>query len=66
MSIKTHKGTKKRVRITKKGKVKREQAFHRHLMAGKSGNRKRALRKSVIVGGASAKKILALLKGEGR
>ena len=48
---KTHKGLKKRIRITATGKVKYKRANAGHLMSTKSGNRCRALRKSrVLVG----------------
>lgn len=43
--MKTHKGIKKRVRITAKGKVRHKRANAAHLMSGKSGNRCRSLRK---------------------
>ena len=66
MSTKTHKGIKKRVRVSKKGKVKRQKAFKGHLMAGKSGNRKRKLGKPTLVSKAETKKVLELLKGKGR
>ena len=66
MSNKTHKGIKKRVRVTKKGKVKRQKAFRGHLMAGKSGDRKRALRKPECSENAQAKKMVALLGKHGR
>ena len=44
--IKTHKGLKKRVRVTGTGKIKRRKAFSGHLMSGKSGKRRRSLRQS--------------------
>ena len=40
--MKTHSGTKKRVRVTGTGKVMREQANRRHLLEGKSSKRTRA------------------------
>ena len=36
--LKTHKGAKKRFRVTKKGKVLHKQAGKRHLLAGWSSN----------------------------
>ena len=36
--LKTHKGTAKRVKITKTGKVTRRRAFGAHLLAKKSKN----------------------------
>lgn len=53
---KTHKGIAKRVKITAKGKIKHKKAFAGHLMSGKSGNRKRHLRKAAFIQGAMADK----------
>ena len=39
--LKTHKGTKKRVRVTGSGKLMRERAFMHHNLSGKSAGRKR-------------------------
>ncbi len=47
--LKTHKGLKKRVKVSSKGKIKRQKAFKGHLMSGKSGNRKRKLRKKTLI-----------------
>jgi len=52
---KTHKGVAKRVRKTRTGKVVRSQANRGHLMSGKSGNRKRRLRRKQTVKTAQAK-----------
>ncbi len=41
---KTNRSVRKRVRITKNGKLKRSKAFRRHLLAGRSQKRKRKLR----------------------
>jgi len=46
---KPHKGVKKRVKITARGKVKRPKAGKSHLMSGKSGRRRQRLRKQVGV-----------------
>ena len=43
--MKTHKGIKKRVRVTAKGKVRHKRANAGHLMSGKSGKRCRGLRR---------------------
>ena len=59
--LKTHKGLSKRVKVTKSGKIKRFQAFKRHLMQGKGGSRRTRLRKGVIMTGAEAKRIGRLL-----
>lgn len=39
--LKTHKGTKKRVRVTGSGKLVREHAFTHHKLSHKSAGRKR-------------------------
>lgn len=43
--MKRHKGLAKRVRVTASGKIKYKKSNAGHLMSGKSGNRKRRLRK---------------------
>ena len=48
--LKTKKSIKKRMKITKSGKVKRRKPGSRHYKAGKSGSTKRNLRGSAIVG----------------
>ncbi|MFQ5965869.1 MAG: 50S ribosomal protein L35 [Candidatus Scalinduaceae bacterium] len=47
--LKTHSCLKKRFKVTSKGKIKRRKAFTSHLMSGKSGNRRRNLRKKTLV-----------------
>ena len=47
--LKTHKGLAKRVRVSPNGKVKRKKAFAGHLMSGKTGNRKRTLKRTSLV-----------------
>ena len=44
---KTHKGTKKRVRVTATGKLMHQRTFGSHLLTKKSANRKRKLRKAL-------------------
>lgn len=58
---KTHKGLKKRVKITGTGKVKRPQCGGSHLMSGTSPKKSRALTKSSIVTGKLARNIKTLL-----
>ena len=58
---KTHKGMKKRFKVSSSGKVKHRSAFRGHLLSGKSGKRKRQLRKDGEVSGAAAKQIRTLL-----
>jgi large subunit ribosomal protein L35 len=47
--MKTHKGAKKRFKITGSGKVKRMRAFKSHILTKKSSKRKRRLRKATIL-----------------
>ncbi len=58
---KTHKGLKKRVKVTAKGKVKRRNAFTGHLMSSRPAKRLRRLRKSAIVQGKYADNCLRAL-----
>ncbi|HEX3027002.1 MAG TPA: 50S ribosomal protein L35 [Clostridia bacterium] len=44
--LKTHSGLSKRIKITKKGKVKRSHAFMSHILTKKDTKRKRGLRKA--------------------
>ncbi len=46
--LKTHRGAKKRFRVTSKGKIKYKRAGLRHLLTGESRKRKRKLRKAGI------------------
>ncbi|MEW6457099.1 MAG: 50S ribosomal protein L35 [Acidobacteriota bacterium] len=43
--IKTHRGAKKRFKITAKGKILRRKAFKSHILTKKSTKRKRNLKK---------------------
>lgn len=58
---KTHKGLKKRVKVTARGKVLRRKTFGGHLMSGKSGSRRQKIRKSVCLKKADAKRVLEKL-----
>lgn len=53
--LKTHKGISKRVKVTARGKMKREMAFAGHLMSGKTGKRCRRLRKRGAITGPKLK-----------
>jgi large subunit ribosomal protein L35 len=61
--MKTHRGSKKRFRVTASGLLRRHQAGKRHLLSHKSGSRKRHLRTSVIKQTAIAKTYVTLLGG---
>ncbi|MFZ2148576.1 MAG: 50S ribosomal protein L35 [Sedimentisphaerales bacterium] len=54
---KTHKGLKKRVKITATGKVRYKRAGGGHLMSGKNAKRRRRVGSSSIITGAMAKTI---------
>jgi large subunit ribosomal protein L35 len=58
---KTHKGTKKRVRLTATGKLMRRRAFGSHLLTKKSANRKRKLRKAVEINAHDTSRLRDLL-----
>ena len=60
---KTHKGTKKRFRLTAKGKVKHRQSGTSHLAARMSHKRKRNLRGTAVVDDLEAVKITEALAG---
>jgi len=64
--MKTHKGIKKRVKITANGKVKHKRAGSGHLMSGKNGNRCRGLRKPGIFQSAFRERLKEALAGGGR
>jgi large subunit ribosomal protein L35 len=59
--LKTNKAAAKRFRFTKTGKVKRSHAFARHILTKKSMNKKRALRKGVLVDKRDEKEIRMLM-----
>jgi large subunit ribosomal protein L35 len=58
---KTHKGTKKRIKLTGSGKLMRRRAFGSHLLTKKSANRKRKFRKEAAVETQDAGRVRALL-----
>jgi large subunit ribosomal protein L35 len=58
---KTHKGAKKRVRVTATGKLMRRRAFGSHLLTKKSANRKRKLRKAVAINAHDTSRLRDLL-----
>jgi large subunit ribosomal protein L35 len=58
--IRTHKGTKKRFRVTSTGKVMRRKAFRSHLLEHKSSKQKRQYRKQHEVGTGDRKTVIRL------
>jgi large subunit ribosomal protein L35 len=59
--FKPHSGMKKRVKITGKGKLRREQANRRHLLEHKPSTRTRRLAGDVDVSKADTKRVKKLL-----
>ncbi len=60
--MKTHKGSQKRFKVTATGKVRYRRSFAGHLLSGKTGDRRRRLRKAAYLFPADAKKIKHLLE----
>jgi large subunit ribosomal protein L35 len=56
--LKPHKGLLKRVKVTARGKILRRKAGKRHLMASKTGARRRRLGRAGVVGNAAFVKII--------
>ena len=61
---KSHKGSKKRFRVTANGKLKRSQAGKKHLNSHKTGKRKRHLRGKVVEIGRLLQKYVVKMQGE--
>jgi large subunit ribosomal protein L35 len=60
---KTHKGIRKRMKLTRRGKVIRSRAGGGHLLSGKSGQRKRRLRRKAVVSSGQVKTYRRLISG---
>ncbi len=56
VKAKTHKGAKKRLKVTKSGQVKRYQAGKGHLLSSKNSKRRRRLRQPDLVDSTIVKK----------
>lgn len=59
--MKSHSSSKKRFKVTKNGKVKRAQAFKKHILTKKTPKRKRQLRANIVASEPDTKKIRRLL-----
>jgi large subunit ribosomal protein L35 len=59
--MKTHKGAKKRFKVTANGKVLFAKKGRRHILTSKSSKRKRNLRKTGVADGVLAANIKVLL-----
>lgn len=61
MKRKTHKGAKKRFRVTGTGKLMRHHSKMRHILTKKSSRLKRHLRKATTVSASDARRVRAML-----
>ena len=59
--MKSHRGARKRFRLTGTGKVKRNKAYKSHILTKKSAKRKRGLRKATLLSSADLKRIKKVL-----
>ncbi len=59
--MKSHSSSKKRYKMSATGKVRRAQAYKKHILTKKTTKRKRQLRKIVEVSPAEAKRVKRLL-----
>ena len=61
--LKSHRGAKKRFKITGGGKVLRHHSMHSHILTNKTTNRKRKLRQSTEVQGKFASHVKRMIQG---
>ncbi|MCZ7555540.1 MAG: 50S ribosomal protein L35 [Bacteroidia bacterium] len=54
-------GAKKRFKLTGSGRVKREKAYHSHILTKKSTKRKRGLRQSTLVAAVEEKRVRMMI-----
>jgi large subunit ribosomal protein L35 len=59
--MKSHRGARKRFRLTATGKVKRNKAYKSHILTKKTAKRKRGLRKATLLTSADLKRIKQVL-----
>jgi large subunit ribosomal protein L35 len=59
--MKTHKGAKKRFKITGSGKVRRYKAYKSHILTKKTSKRKRRLRQAGVISTNGETKVLKRL-----
>jgi large subunit ribosomal protein L35 len=62
--LKTHRGARKRLKVTSSKKVVHSKAFKSHLLAAKSTKRKRQLGKRVVISAADRKAVKKMLPYE--
>jgi large subunit ribosomal protein L35 len=61
--LKSHRGARKRFKLTASGKVKRHHSMMNHILTKKTTKRKRGLRKSVLVSSAMEKAVRRMIAG---
>jgi large subunit ribosomal protein L35 len=61
--LKSHRGARKRFKLTASGKVKRHHSMMNHILTKKTTKRKRGLRKSVLVSPAMEKAVRRMIAG---
>ena len=61
LKLKTHRGARKRFKITANGKIKCGHSLKRHILTKKSPKRKRHLRKAGILTAADTKRVREML-----
>jgi large subunit ribosomal protein L35 len=59
--LKSHRGAKKRFKVTGTGKILRSKAFKRHILTSKPTRRKRQMRGTVVVNPADVRKLKRML-----
>ena len=59
--IKTHKGTAKRIIVTRRGKLLRKRAFSNHFLTKKNSSRKRTYAREYEIKGSVKKSIRRML-----
>jgi large subunit ribosomal protein L35 len=59
--LKSHRGAKKRFKLTSKGRVKRGHSLANHILTKKTQKRKRKLRKSTLVSKSMEKQIRLMI-----
>lgn len=59
--LKTHRGARKRFKLTASGKIKRRHAFGRHILTKKPRKRKRHLAKAAILDASDNQKVRDML-----
>jgi large subunit ribosomal protein L35 len=61
MKLKTKKAAAKRFKLTGKGKIKRRQSHHSHILTKKSPKRKRNLKQWSVISEADEKRVKRML-----